>query len=230
MIQAVIFDLDGVIIDSEQTWDDARRYVVAQCGGRWSDDATTAMQGMSSREWSSYMHGTLAVELPAGRITQLVVDRLLAYYQRGLPLLPGAVDAVRRTGQRWPLGLASSANRVVIDAVLGAAGLRDAFTVVVSSEEVPRGKPAPDVYTEASRRIGQAAVNCAAIEDSTNGIRSALAAGLRVVAVPNRSYPPDGAVLAQAAIVVDNLDQVTPEVLLELGGPGDGGRAARRPR
>jgi HAD superfamily hydrolase (TIGR01509 family) len=215
VIQAVVFDLDGVLIDSERLWDRARREVTAQHDGRWRPEATTAMQGMSSTEWSEYLRDALGVQLSPGRISDLVVANLLEQYQRGLPLLPGAVEAVRRTGQRWPLGLASSANRVVIDKVLAIAGLRDSFQATVSSEEVPRGKPAPDVYLEAARRLGQPPQACAAVEDSANGIRSARAAGMHVVAIPNRDYPPPAAVLAEADAVAATLSDLTPDLLTQ---------------
>ena len=222
-----MFDLDGVLLDSEARWDTARREVASAHGGRWRDDATAAMQGMSSPEWSRYLHDVLGVQLPPERINDLVVARLIDQYNRGLPLLPGAVDAVRRIGARWPLGLASSSNRVVLDAALRIAGWGDAFSVTVSSEEVRRGKPSPDVYLEAARRLGFSPGQCVAIEDSANGIRAGVAAGLPVVAVPNREFPPPGAVLDQAALVIDSLDALSLETVDRLGrGPDD--RTERR--
>jgi HAD superfamily hydrolase (TIGR01509 family) len=220
-MQAVVFDLDGVLIDSEHLWDEARRAVAAAHGGTWLDDATTAMQGMSSPEWSVYLRDRVGVALPAPQIVELVVRDLLGRYRRHLPLLPGAVDAVRRLAARWPLGLASSANRVVLDAVLADAGLDDAFAARVSSEEVPRGKPAPDVYVEAARRLGVPPHECVAVEDSTNGLLSALAAGLRVVAIPNRQYPPDPVAVSQAHAVIDAVAELTPEVVERAAGPGE---------
>lgn len=213
MIHAVVFDLDGVLIDSEQLWDQARREVVAQQGGHWRDGATGAMQGMSSPEWSAYMRDNLCLTIPESQIVNLVVDNLLQRYRQHLPLLPGAIPAVERVGKRWPLGLASSANRVIIDAVLGIAGLTRWFSATVSSEEVERGKPWPDVYLEATRRLGELPDRCAAIEDSTNGIRSAAAAGLHVVVIPNRQYPPSAELLSRADMVLPNLDELAVEKL-----------------
>jgi HAD superfamily hydrolase (TIGR01509 family) len=213
MIRAVIFDLDGVLMESEQLWDAARREVVADHGGEWRDDATTAMQGMSSVEWGEYLHDTLGVDLPTDEIIDLVVENLLDRYRQHLPLLPGAVDAVHRTGERWPLGLASSSNREVIDEVLRLADLDGAFAVTLSSEEVAHGKPEPDVYLEVARRLDEDPHDCAAVEDSTNGIRSALAAGCRVIAVPNREYPPDNSVLRDAPVVLSALDELTVDVV-----------------
>jgi HAD superfamily hydrolase (TIGR01509 family) len=218
VINAVVFDLDGVLVDSEQLWDQARRGVAARHHGRWRDEATRAMQGMSSPEWSRYMHDALAVELPPDQITGLVVAELLARYRAGLPLIDGAVAAVRRIGQRWPLGLASSANRVVIDTVLAVAGLAGEFRASVSSEEVAQGKPQPDVYLEAARRLGLPPGECAAVEDSASGIRSARAAGLRVVAIPNRDFPPPAAVLADAHVVLGSITELTTQTIDQLGG------------
>jgi HAD superfamily hydrolase (TIGR01509 family) len=133
-----------------------------------------------------------------------------------LPLLPGAVEAVRRLAARWPLALASSANRPIIDLVVERAGLGEAFTVTVSSEEVARGKPAPDVYLEAARRLGADPRRCAAVEDSANGLRSAAAAGMRVVAVPNRRYPPAPELVGTADLVLADLRELTPAAIAQL--------------
>ena len=212
----MVFDLDGVLVDSERLWDQARREVAIEHNGHWRADATAAMLGMSSVEWSEYMRDTLDVDLPAGQIVDLVVANLLEQYRRGLPLIPGAREAVQRIGRGWPLALASSAGRPVIDTVLAVAGLQHEFQATVASEEVSRGKPAPDVYLEAARRLGQPPVACAAVEDSANGIRSARAAGLHVVAIPNRDYPPPASVLAEAQLVIDGLADLTVERVEQL--------------
>jgi len=219
VIQAVVFDLDGVLLDSERLWDQARRDVTIGHNGRWRADATAAMLGMSSVEWSRYMRGTLGVDLAPDQIVDLVVASLLEQYRRKLPLVPGAVAAVQRIGRRWPLALASSAGRPVIDTVLAVAGLQHEFQATVASEEVPRGKPAPDVYLEAASRLGQPPLACAAVEDSANGIRSARAAGLRVVAIPNRDYPPPASVLAKAQLVIDSLADLTVALVERLDKP-----------
>jgi HAD superfamily hydrolase (TIGR01509 family) len=218
-LQAVVFDLDGVLVDSESVWDAARRAVVQETGGRWQDDATRAMMGMSSPEWSRYLHDQLGVPLTADEINERVVARLLARYRDELPLLPGAVDAVRRLAACWPLGLASSANRPVIDTVLARAGLTDSFSATVSGEEVGRGKPAPDVYLEAASKLGVDPRKAAAVEDSTNGLRAAAAAGMVVVAAPNRDYPPDPEALDLAVLTVSSLYELTPTAVLAVAPP-----------
>jgi HAD superfamily hydrolase (TIGR01509 family) len=211
--EAVFFDQDGVLIDSEGAWDGARRTIVAENGGRWRSDATRVMMGMSAPEWSRYLRDELGVALPPEEISRRVVARLLAGYERELPLLPGAVEAVTRIAARWPVGLASSANREVIDAVLAASGLSGTFVATVSGEEVARGKPAPDIYLEAARRLGADPRRSAAVEDSTNGLRSAAAAGMVVIAAPNRAYPPERSALGLAALVIGSLDELTPDAI-----------------
>jgi HAD superfamily hydrolase (TIGR01509 family) len=211
VLQAVIFDLDGVLIDSESVWDAARRDVVARSGGSWTESATRAMQGMSSPEWSRYLRDDLHAALEPDEISSQVVQLVLAAYRDEVPLIDGAVAAVQRLAAHWPLGLASSANRPVIDAVLETAGLSDSFSATVSGEEVARGKPAPDVYLAAAEKLGGDPTRTAAVEDSTNGLRSAAAAGMLVVAVPNREFPPADDALALADLVVGAVSELTPD-------------------
>ena len=218
MIEAVIFDLDGVLVDSEHVWDEVREELARERGGRWHERAQADMMGMSSGEWSRYMHDVIGLAEPPDEINAEVVRRLLARYREGLPLLDGAVEAVRRLAGSFRLGLASSSNRPVIDLVLAEAGLDALFEATVSSEEVERGKPAPDVYLEAARRLGVRPERSAGVEDSSNGIRSAHAAGLRVLAVPNRRYPPEPEALELADVVLDSLADLTPPAV--SGGTG----------
>jgi HAD superfamily hydrolase (TIGR01509 family) len=176
------------------------------------------MMGMSAPEWSRYLRDELGVPLAPEEINERVVAAVLAEYERELPLLPGAVSAVRRLAGRWPLGIASSANRPVIEAVLDAAELRSSFSAIVSSEEVARGKPAPDVYLEAARKLNVEAAEAVAVEDSTNGLRAAAAAGMAVAAVPNCEFPPAQDALALADLVLESLDELTPEAILAAVG------------
>jgi HAD superfamily hydrolase (TIGR01509 family) len=220
VIEAVVFDLDGVLVDTEQAWDASRRELARDHGGRWREGATEAMQGMSSPEWASYLRNEIGVQLSEPEIVDGVLSAMLSVLAAAVPLLPGAAPAVERLAARWPLGLASSANREVIDAVLGSSGLARFFAASVSSEEVRRGKPAPDVYLEAAARLAVAAERCVAVEDSANGIRSASAAGMLVVALPNPHYPPPAEVLGEASLVLEHLDGLSVEVLAALDGGG----------
>jgi HAD superfamily hydrolase (TIGR01509 family) len=215
MTDAVVFDLDGVLLDTEQLWDEVREELARERGGRWHERAQADMMGMSSPEWSRYMHVTIGLSEPPDQIAAEVVRRMEERYRSALPLLPGAHEAVERIAARWPLGLASSSNRPLIDLALELSALAPFFRATVSSEEVERGKPAPDVYLEACRRLEVAAARAAAIEDSRNGIRSAVAAGMRVVAIPNRHFPPDEETLGLAAVVLESLDELSPDVIEE---------------
>jgi HAD superfamily hydrolase (TIGR01509 family) len=212
--EAVVFDLDGVLLQSEEVWDAVRERYVAHHGGRYDEEVQRAMMGMSAPEWSRYLHEEAGVREDPEDINRAVVERMLEAYGRELPLLPGAVEAVQRAAASFPLALASSSNREVFEEVLELAGLTDCFRATVSSEEVEYGKPAPDVYLEAARRLGVRPEACTAVEDSHAGIRSAKSAGMRVVAIPNTSYPPDDEALSLADAVVGSLDELTVEVLL----------------
>jgi HAD superfamily hydrolase (TIGR01509 family) len=213
VIEAVVFDLDGVLLASEEVWDEVRARYVRERGGRYDQEAQRAMMGMSPREWSLYISRELGVPDPPEVVNAEVVRRLLARYRERLPLVPGAREAVAELAGRFPLGLASSSDRVVIDSVLDMARLAPFFRATVSSQEVARGKPAPDVYLEAARRLGVPPERCAAVEDSQAGIRSAKAAGMRVVAIPNPAYPPDPAALAEADLVLASIADLTPSVI-----------------
>jgi HAD superfamily hydrolase (TIGR01509 family) len=211
VIEAVVFDLDGVLIQSEEVWDEVREAFVRERGGRYDESIQRAMMGMSSTEWSAFLHTEAGVPDEPDEINAEVVRRMLAAYHDHLPLIPGAVDAVRRLADAFPLAVASSSNRGLIDAVLDGAEIAPFFRATVSSEEVARGKPAPDVYLEAARRLGVDPARCAAVEDSHGGIRSAKAASMRVVAIPNPTYPPDDEALALADIALASLEELTPE-------------------
>jgi HAD superfamily hydrolase (TIGR01509 family) len=210
VIEAVVFDLDGVLIQSEEVWDAVRERYVRDRGGRYDAEVQRAMMGMSAPEWSRYLHEEAGVLDGPEDINRDVVERMLEAYRRELPLVPGAVEAVQRIASVFPLGLASSSNREVFEKVLELAGITQCFHATVSSEEVAHGKPAPDVYLEAARRLGAAPEHCAAVEDSHAGIRSAKSAGMRVIAIPNASYPPDDEALVLADVTLESLEQLTP--------------------
>jgi len=212
-IEAVIFDLDGVLVDSEHVWDDVREQLARERGGRWHERAQADMMGMSSTECSRYMHDVIGLPEQPEEINDEVVQRMLVRYAEELPLVEGGVNAVRRLAADFRLGLASSSNRPLIDAVLDGAGIAELFEAAVSSEEVAHGKPAPDVYLEAARRLVVAPERCVAIEDSGNGIRSAHAAGMRVIAIPNRRYPPPPDALALAYAVLDSPRELTTAIV-----------------
>jgi HAD superfamily hydrolase (TIGR01509 family) len=210
LIEAVVFDLDGVLLQSEEVWDEVRERYVRERGGRYDDEVQRAMMGMSAPEWSRFLHEDAGVSAEPEQINRDVVALMLEAYEKELPLLPGALEAVRRTAANFPLALASSSNRAIFEEVLRLAGIAGLFHATVSSEEVPRGKPAPDVYLEAARRLDIAPERCAAVEDSHSGIASAHAAGMRVIAIPNPSYPPGADALGLADVTLASLEELTP--------------------
>ncbi|MDT7724168.1 MAG: hypothetical protein QOI21_744 [Actinomycetota bacterium] len=211
-MDAVVFDLDGVLVDSERTWDEVRRRIVAEHGGTWTAEATRAQQGMSTPEWARYLVEELGAKLTPERIAEVVISAMAERYAEGPPVIPGAAETVRAVASRYPVAIASSSPPVLIKAFLEATGLTGLVRVALSSEQVAAGKPAPEVYLEAARQLGFEPSACAAVEDTTNGLRSALAAGMTVYAVPNPHFPPDPAVLAQAAKVLDDITDL-PKVL-----------------
>jgi len=227
MVDAVVFDMDGVIVDSEQVWEDVRKELVADWGGRDTPGAQRAMMGMSSPEWSRYMHEELGLPQTPEEISDEVVRRMLRRYHAELPLVESALDVIRELAKRTRLAVASSSNRPLIDAVLETAGIATCFAVTVSSEEVPRGKPSPDVYLEAARRLRVAPDRCVAIEDSANGILAAHAAGMFVIAYPNRHYPPGPAAVRRADAVIDSLEALQ-STIADAGREWEGRRSPTR--
>ena len=213
---AVIFDLDGVLVDSEPLLNEAKEEVVRAAGGRWTANAPRAMMGMSSREWPTYIRDALGVRRSADEIMRDVIARIMLRYDVHVPMIPGAVDTVKCLDRFWPLALASSSNRELIDFVLEKIGLDRVFSAIVSSEEVAHGKPSPDVYCEANRRIGALPNHSVAVEDSSNGLRAAAAAGMLVVAVPNSHYAPDADALAMAKVTIGTIAELTPELIRGL--------------
>ena len=212
-VEAVVLDLDGVLVDSDHIWHEVREGLARERGGRWTDRSEADMMGMSSTEWSHYLHEVVGLAETPRELNDEVMWRMLDRYSRELPLIDGAVDAVRRLRTTFRLAVASSSNRELIEAVLDAAALADLFEVTVSSEEVPRGKPAPDVFLAAAQRLGVAPERSAAIEDSANGIRAAHGAGMRVIAIPNRRYPPAAEALELADAVLDSITGLSPTLV-----------------
>ena len=178
MIRAVVFDLDGVLVDSEPVWEQVRRGLVAERGGHWAPDAQHRLMGMSTPEWARYLSEDLGVGLAPERVATVVIDRMAARYREHVPLMDGAVDAVHRIAARWPLAVASSAPATLIETVLQSAGLRSCFAVVMSTEQVAHGKPAPDIYLAVTAALGCPPPDCAAaaerspLEESSTAAQS----------------------------------------------------------
>lgn len=221
---ATVFDLDGTLVDTEEVWDAARRELAAQDGVPWPDGATQAMMGMSTQEWSHYLAATVGIQGDDETAARRVIDALKVRYHHQLDILPGAVEAVRRMAELGPVGIASSSPRELIEALVRELGLTDVIQVIVSTEEVGRGKPAPDGFLAACAKLGATPRHTVAVEDSTNGIRSGLAAGMPVVAVPQDFHRPPQDLLDACSAVLPDLDGLTPELVNRILQPGrDGG-------
>jgi HAD superfamily hydrolase (TIGR01509 family) len=213
VITAVVFDLDGILVQSEELWDQARRELAQSHGIDWPDQATDAMMGMSSKEWSKYVHDEVGVPDPPEEINRKVLAWVEDRYRKDLPWIEGAREAVKRMAAKYPLGLATSSNREIIDLVMEVGQFSNLIQVTVSSEEVERGKPAPDVYLEVMKRMQVDPKNAAAIEDSTNGLLAAHNAGMRVIAIPNDAHPPAEEGLSKADVVLDSIEDLQPGVV-----------------
>jgi HAD superfamily hydrolase (TIGR01509 family) len=216
-VDAVIFDMDGVIVESEALWDKAREELVKETGGRWGTNSQEAMMGMASHEWSVYVRDELQVPMSAEDISREVVGRLEALYRADLPLIEGSAEAVRAAAEIWPVAIASSSNRELIDLIAELAGIADVLKTTVSSEEAGRGKPAPDVFLMAADQLGVDPANCVVIEDSANGIRAAVAAGMKVIAAPNQDFPPSQDALDLATLVIDRVSDLTNQTIEHAG-------------
>ena len=217
-VSAVVFDLDGVLVDTERLWTVAKHALVVDAGGRWRADAEAAMFGMSGPEWAAYIRDDLAVALPAEEIRRRVVGGVLQGFREGVPEIPGAREAVTAIAERWPVALATSADRPVIDAVLRMLGLADVFTASLASDEAGRGKPAPDVYLAAAARLGVPPETTVAVEDSPNGMRSAKAAGMGLIAIPHPVTDGRAVALELADLVLDSIGELTPDAVERVGG------------
>ncbi len=205
MIDAIIFDLDGLLVDSEPCWDEARRLMAAEAGKTWTAADHQACMGVNTLTWAKYMIGRLDLSLSAEQVIDVIVGKMLAIYARGIPYMPGAVDAVALAAQHYPVGLASGSHRSLIDTVTADAALAGKLRAVVCADEVPAGKPAPDVYLSAARQLGVPPARCICVEDSGSGILSGRAAGMTVVAVPDARFAPPASILDQAGVVLPSL-------------------------
>jgi HAD superfamily hydrolase (TIGR01509 family) len=212
----VVFDMDGVIVDSEPLWVRARKELVRRANGRWIPEAETAMMGISSDRWSAYMRDNLALNMTSAQIRDDVIRRMVELYRNDVPLIAGAREAVEAIGRLWRVGIASGSDRVLLDTVLSSSGLAGYFAATVSGEDVAEGKPSPQIYEEACRRLGANPRACVAIEDSGTGIASALAAGMKVIAVPRPGFVPEADILGRATLVLPALTDLDPDVVARV--------------
>jgi HAD superfamily hydrolase (TIGR01509 family) len=216
MIEAVVFDMDGLLVDSEPLWQRARLEAFEAGRLHWSEADQERIMGSSTQRWSIYLAEKLEHAYTPGEIVDRVVAQMEQYYRDDVPLLPGAREVIARLRGRYPLGLATGSSYRLIWAALAGAGWRGVFDEVLSSDDVANGKPAPDIYLEIARRLGVPVEKTAVVEDSGNGILAGLAAGAKVIAVPHAYHRPEDDVLGQSALVLNSLLDFTPEMLRDL--------------
>lgn len=205
MLEAIIFDNDGLLVDSEPVWDEARRTMAAEAGKGWTSDDHKAVMGVSTDEWTTYMIERLGLQMPAEAVVDQVIQRMVALYEAGIPFLPGAVEAVTLAAQHYPTAVASGSHPDLLAVVMQHPDLQGKFQAVVSADEIGAGKPAPDVYLAAAARLGVDPTRCLCLEDSGNGILSGKRAGMQVIAVPDPRFPPRDEHLAQADYILNSL-------------------------
>ncbi len=191
MIVAVIFDMDGLLVDSEPAWYRARVDLAGEHGTIWTETDQIAMAGVHTDVWVDALYDKLEGKLSRQQVLDGIVGRMVGYYEAGeVPILPGADEALGACADRFRVALASGSTTALIEACLAGAGWRDHFEALISSDEVEHGKPAPDVYLQLIARMGLDPATTAVIEDSGAGIKAGKAAGAKVIAVPNPSTHP----------------------------------------
>jgi len=210
-LQAIIFDMDGLLVDSEPCWEQARRNMAAEYGRDWTADDQRHVMGVSTATWANYMIERLGLKMTPQALIERIVSDMQAVYRRQIPFMPGAIQAVRLAASHYPTGLASGSERRLIETVVNDAALLGQFQAVVCSDKLARGKPAPDIYLETARQLGLSPEACLCVEDSSNGILAGKAAGMKVIAVPDGRFQPNREVIRQADIVLKSLDEFSIE-------------------
>lgn len=217
MIEAVIFDMDGLLIDSEPFWDKARSSMAAKAGKDWNKDDHKAVMGVSTSEWVGYMISRLELVMSPKAVEQKIVAEMVTLYQRQIPYLPGAAEAVALSAAKYPTGLASGSPRSLIDTVTGDKALKGKFKAILSSDQIEHGKPSPDIYLATAKMLGARPKNCVCLEDSGNGILAGKNAAMKVIAVPDSRFPPGAEKLHAADVVLESLSEFSLEILEKLG-------------
>ena len=215
-IEAIIYDMDGVLVDSEVYWDKSRVEFASDRGKVWSDDFQRLAMGRSTVGWATVMQEQLGLDETIDDIIAEMKARVIAHYEERMPTRPGALESVALMQRHFRVGLASGSPTEIIKAVLSITGLDQIFEVMIYGDEVARGKPAPDIYLEALKVLGVSPANSLGIEDSANGLRSLKAAGMFAVAAPSPGYPLPDDVLALADAHITTLEAFSPDLVRRI--------------
>ena len=216
MIKAVIFDMDGLLIDSEPKWDEARADMAKRLDKSWGKKDHAAVMGVSTEEWATYMRDTWDLDMSLAEIVEEIVGRMRGYYREQIPFRKNAVEAVNLAAEHYRTALASGSERSLIDIVTTSEELDGKFEVVLSADQVERGKPHPDVYLETAKRLGVEPEQCVCLEDSQNGMLAGLNAGFKVIGIPDEDFPVDKEVLDKVDAVLESLDEFTLDLIESL--------------
>ena len=215
--QAVVFDMDGVIVDSGEVWQRIISELFIDYGFSLSDLSRDAFAGGdNSWQWASYLRQTVGIPLGEQQIIDRVIASLLTTFEKNISLLQGARETIACLADCYPVALASSSPRPVIAFILERTGLLRHFTTWISSDDVSRGKPMPDVYLEACYQLNMRPECCVAVEDSRAGIRAAKAARMKVIAIPQPLLPLDQDTLDLADKTLDSISCLRSDTISDL--------------
>ena len=216
-IEAIIFDMDGLLVDSEPYWNEARRIMAAEAGVTWNEDDHQAVMGVSTPEWVMYMIERLGLKLPPTSVEERIISTMTDLYDQRIPFLPGAVEAVCLAAKHFTTALASGSPRSLIDKVTKSPVLNGSFDLILSGDQFAHGKPAPDIYLGAAEQLNLKPSQCLCLEDSGSGILAGYRAGMKVIAVPDPRFPPAAEDLAKASEVLPSLTQFSIHTISDDG-------------
>ncbi len=215
-MKLVVFDLDGLLVDSEPYWNKSRGSIARENGKEWTDKDHRLVNGVNSNEWAQYMIERLELKMTREQVIQEVVDRIASYYIEDTPFLPGAIEAVQMCAKHWQVAIGSGSHLKLIDIVVNNPRIKGCFDLIVSADTVAKGKPSPEIYLEVMKQAGVDATDSICFEDSAFGIQAAYLAGMYVIAVPKKDFPVPDEYLAMADLVIGSLEEVSYELLSSL--------------
>ena len=217
MIEAVIFDMDGVLVDSEVYWAKSREEFAQDMGKVWTDDDQRLAMGQSTIGWAKVMKERLQPEMTVDEIIIDMKKRVIAHYEERMPTRPGALEAVKLASKHYRVGLASGSPTEIIKSVLSLTGLDQIFEIMIYGDDIPNGKPAPDIYIEAMKQLGVNPAVTIGIEDSANGIRALKAAGMYAIAAPSPGFPLPVEIVEMSDAIIHSMEDFSTQLVHAIG-------------